>query len=395
MEMSINGAKILATFENVPLLGMVHITQTLIVSWLVMLIISAVCIWLGSGLKVTGISRKQAAAEMIVSSLINFVHGNMGTEFDRYIPLVGTIFVTSLVSNLISLVGIWSPTADLMTELGWALVVFVIITYHKIKASGIGGYLKGFLDPIFVMAPINVMAELFTPVSMACRHFGNILSGFYAKRMGVPIGRLICASNENNVLTDFIRTGTYDRNRPFYQTASPSMDILISSNLERLLSLLSGSDEEVRGYMQKLSETGKYTVSDRVLRAVQAEFSCGFCTDAQGAQTIGRTFRENRYLLDTHTAVACTVLGAYRSGTGDQTLTVVESTASPFKFCASVLDALGVTEHAPGTGVLGQLTAETGRPAPGPLASLAGKPVRFDQVTDRGDMRAVVTEFLR
>ena len=177
MEMSINGAKILATFENVPLLGTVHITQTLIVSWLVMLIISGVCIWLGSGLKVTGISRKQAAAEMIVSSLIHFVHGNMGTEFDRYIPLVGTIFVTSLVSNLISLVGIWSPTADLMTELGWALVVFVIITYHKIKASGIGGYLKGFLDPIFVMAPINVMAELFTPISMACRHFGNILSG--------------------------------------------------------------------------------------------------------------------------------------------------------------------------------------------------------------------------
>ena len=155
------------------------------------------------------------------------------------------------------------------------------------------------------------------------------------------------------------------------------------------------SDEEVRGYMQKLSETGTYTVSDRVLRAVQAEFSCGFCTDAQGAQTIGKTFRENHYLLDTHTAVACTVLDAYRSGTGDQTLTVVESTASPFKFCASVLDALGVTEHAPGTGVLAQLTAETGRPAPTPLASLAGKPVRFDQVTDRGDMRAVVTEFLR
>ena len=226
-------------------------------------------------------------------------------------------------------------------------------------------------------------------------NFGNILSGFYAKKMGVPIGRLICASNENNVLTDFIRTGTYDRNRPFYQTASPSMDILISSNLERLLSLLSGSDEEVRGYMQRLSETGKYTVSDRVLRAVQAEFSCGFCTDAQGAQTIGKTFREKQYLLDTHTAVACTVLDAYRAETGDETLTVVESTASPFKFCASVLDALGVAEHAPGTGVLSQLTAETGRPAPKPLASLAGKPVRFGQITDKADMRAVVAEFLR
>lgn len=177
MDLSINGAKVLATIENVPLFGTVQITQTLACSWLVLLIISALCIWLGSGLKVTGISRKQAVAEMAATSLLNFVRGNMGTNFDHYIPLIGTIFVTSVVSNLISLLGIWSPTADLMTELAWALVVFVLITYHKIKASGIGGYLKGFLDPIFVMAPINVMSELFTPISMACRHFGNILSG--------------------------------------------------------------------------------------------------------------------------------------------------------------------------------------------------------------------------
>ena len=177
MDLSINGAKVLATIENVPLFGTVQITQTLAASWLVMIIISALCIWLGSGLKVTGISRKQAVAEMAATSLLNFVRGNMGTNFDHYIPLVGTIFVTSVVSNLISLLGIWSPTADLMTELAWALVVFVLITYHKIKSSGIGGYLKGFLDPIFVMAPINVMSECFTPISMACRHFGNILSG--------------------------------------------------------------------------------------------------------------------------------------------------------------------------------------------------------------------------
>ncbi len=176
MEMSINGAKYLAQLD-LPLLGTVNLTQTVVVSWLVMIIITALCVWLGSGLKVTNIGRKQAVAEIIVTSLVKFVHDNMGTEFDRYIPLVGTIFVTSIVSNLISLLGIWSPTADLMTELGWALVVFVLITYHKIKSSGIGGYLKGFLDPIFVMAPINVMSELFTPISMACRHFGNILSG--------------------------------------------------------------------------------------------------------------------------------------------------------------------------------------------------------------------------
>jgi len=177
MDVSINGAKIIATFENIPLFGTVQITQTLVVSWLVMLIISALCVWLGSGLKVTGISRKQAVAEIAANSLLNFVRGNMGTEFDRYIPLIGTIFVTSVISNLISLLGLWSPTADLMTELAWALVVFILITYHKIKAAGIGSYLKGFLDPIFVMAPINVLSELFTPISMACRHFGNILSG--------------------------------------------------------------------------------------------------------------------------------------------------------------------------------------------------------------------------
>ena len=177
MEISINGAKIIKVFEDLPLLGDVRLTQTVVMSWVVLLILSALCIWLGSGLQVTGISRRQAVAEMAVTSLIRFVHNYMGTGFDRYIPLVGTLFMTSVLSSTISVLGLWSPTADLMTTLGWALVVFVLITYHKIRAAGIGGYLKGFLDPLFLLAPINVMAELFTPISMACRHFGNILSG--------------------------------------------------------------------------------------------------------------------------------------------------------------------------------------------------------------------------
>ena len=177
MDISINGAKILATIENVPLLGTVQITQTLVVAYVVMAIITGLVIWLGSGLTVTGISRKQAVAEMGYNAIVNFVRGNMGPNFDHYIPLVCTIFISSVVSNLIGLIGFWSPTADLMTELAWALVVFVLITYHKITSAGIGAYLKGFLDPIFVMAPINVMSECFTPISMACRHFGNILSG--------------------------------------------------------------------------------------------------------------------------------------------------------------------------------------------------------------------------
>ena len=204
MAISINGAKILATFENVPLFGTVQITQTLTASWLVMLIISALCIWLGSGLRLTNISRKQAVAELAVTSLLKFVRGNMGTGFDHYIPLIGTIFITSVVSNLISLIGVWSPTADLMTELAWALVVFVLITYHKIKAAGILSYLKGFLDPVFILAPINVLSECFTPVSMACRHFGNIISG-------TVIGTLIYASltTANNALFGFLGSSLY------------------------------------------------------------------------------------------------------------------------------------------------------------------------------------------
>ena len=177
MDVEINGARILATIEGVPLLGTVQITQTITAALLVMAIITGLCIWLGSGLKVTGISRKQAVAEMAYTALVNFVRGNMGSEFDRYIPLVGTIFISSVISNLISLLGIWSPTADLMTERAWGLVVFVLITYHKIKASGIVTYMKGFLDPLPILLPINIMSECFTPVSMACRHFGNILSG--------------------------------------------------------------------------------------------------------------------------------------------------------------------------------------------------------------------------
>ena len=204
MDVSINGARIIHTFENVPLFGTVQITQTLVVSWLILIIISALAIWLGSGLKVSGISRKQAVAEMVYGALVNFVRGNMGTEFDRYIPLVGTIFITSIFSNLISLLGIWSPTADLMTELAWGLVVFVLITYHKIKASGLGGYLKGFLDPIFILLPINIMSECFTPISMACRHFGNILSG-------TVISTLIYAAlvAANNALFGFLGSSMY------------------------------------------------------------------------------------------------------------------------------------------------------------------------------------------
>ena len=176
--MELNGAKILYTIHtDIPLLGDFKITQTLVMTWIVMALLTGLSLWLTHDLRLENVSKKQAAAEFIVERLDQFVHDNMGLHFNQYIPLVGAIFALSVVCNLISVLGFWSPTADLNTELAWAVVVFVLITYHKIKSSGILGYLRGYLDPIFLMAPINVLSEIATPVSMAFRHFGNILSG--------------------------------------------------------------------------------------------------------------------------------------------------------------------------------------------------------------------------
>ena len=178
MNIDITGARIFwETPINVPVLGRLCISETMVVSWLVLLIITGLCIFLTRDLKVENISKRQALAEMIVETANNFVVGNMGEKFRYMIPFVSALFATSLVSNLISLVGLRSPTADLSTEAAWAIVVFIMITGQKIKANGVGGYLKGFTTPIAVMTPFNILSELATPISMACRHFGNILSG--------------------------------------------------------------------------------------------------------------------------------------------------------------------------------------------------------------------------
>ena len=178
MELDINGAKILFTLPiDLPVLGPLRISETMVVSWIVMILITGFCIWLTHDLKEENISKRQALAEMLVEMANKFVVGNMGEKFRYMIPFVAALFATSVVSNLISLVGLRSPTSDLSTEAAWAVVVFIMITAQKIKTSGFGGYLKGFTQPIPVMTPFNVLSELATPVSMACRHFGNILSG--------------------------------------------------------------------------------------------------------------------------------------------------------------------------------------------------------------------------
>ena len=178
MEIDITGARIFYTFPfEIPILGKLQITETMVISWVVMLLITGLCIWLAHDLKVEHISKRQALAEWMVEKANRFVVGNMGEEFRYLIPFVAALFSTSLVSNLISLVGLRSPTADLSTEAAWAAVVFVMITGQKIKTNGVGGYMKSFTTPIPVMTPFNILSELATPISMACRHFGNILSG--------------------------------------------------------------------------------------------------------------------------------------------------------------------------------------------------------------------------
>ena len=227
-------------------------------------------------------------------------------------------------------------------------------------------------------------------------NFGNILAAYYAREMGVPIERLICASNSNNVLTDFLRTGIYDRNRTFYNTLSPSMDILISSNLERLLFALTGQDDgQVKSYMAQLGRTGQYHVGEKLKDKLARVFSAGYCDDVQTKAVIGRMWKEHRYLIDPHTAVAFDVLDQYRRETGDETPTLVVSTASPFKFCDSVLEALGENRLAQGTELIDQLSQVTGVPAPAPLAALKDKTVRFTQSTEKERMVEQVLEMLR
>ena len=225
-------------------------------------------------------------------------------------------------------------------------------------------------------------------------NFGNILAAYYAKEMGLPIDQLICASNSNNVLTEFLREGVYDRNRQFYNTMSPSMDILISSNLERLLLALTQDPAEVREYMTQLAETGRYKVSGRIQDRLQKRFKGYFCDDRETQRVIRTMFERHGYLIDTHTAVAFSALEQYRQETGDDTPAIVASTASPFKFCNSVLEALGEIGIASGLDALDQLTAKTGQPAPAPLAGLRDKAVRFTRVVEKDHMVDAVLSLL-
>ncbi|MDO5142653.1 MAG: threonine synthase [Eubacteriales bacterium] len=253
-------------------------------------------------------------------------------------------------------------------------IAYYVSAYCDLVASG----------AVEMGAPINVCVPT--------GNFGNILAAYIAGQMGLPVHKLICASNRNDVLTDFFRKGgVYDKDRPFYATTSPSMDILISSNLERLLFFLSdGDDRLVASLMAALAQDGRYQVDDALFAKICASFDAGCCDDETAAQTIRALWEQQHYLCDTHTAVAVHVYEDYRARTGDQTPTVIASTASPFKFCRAVLEALGGTLDKDDVSQLDALTAFTGVAAPAPLAALAGKTPRFDRVVDKEDILSTV-----
>ena len=209
--------------------------------------------------------------------------------------------------------------------------------------------------------------------SVPTGNFGDILAGYLAKKLGLPVGKLICASNANNVLTDFITTGTYDKRRPLLKTTSPSMDILVSSNLERLLYLLSEDTALVADLMKQLNTEGCYTVPENLKAAIQAEFPAGFCDDNRADEIMGRVYRETGYLCDPHTAAGWAAAEDYVNQTGDRTPMVVLSTASPYKFPVAVLTAIGGDVSGSEFDQMERLSAMTNVPIPKNLAGLQGK----------------------
>ena len=227
-------------------------------------------------------------------------------------------------------------------------------------------------------------------------NFGDILAGYYAKCMGLPVAKLICASNSNNVLTDFLQTGVYDKKRDFYKTISPSMDILISSNLERLLYHETQDAALVRGWMEELAAKGRYEVGETVLQNLKETFWAGWVDDAATKETIREVYEKEHYVLDTHSAVAYRVAQAYKRETGSERPLVVVSTASPYKFNESVLDALGaepagLDEFAQ----LDKLASLNESPIPQGLASLKTAEILHRAVCEKTEMHAVTEEFAK
>jgi threonine synthase len=304
-----------------------------------------------------------------------------GANFDDAQNGVKAIFTNASYQDVLTRHGYKFSSAN---SINWGRLVPQIAYYFSAYAD----LLKA--DEIQLGDPINIVVPT--------GNFGNILAAWYAGNMGLPVGRLVCASNENNILTDFIHTGVYDRNRTFKKTMSPSMDILISSNLERLLFELTGHDPvPVSAWMSELKQDGLYHLDTGTKRRIDDRFWADFCSEAETLETIRTVYEQHGYVADTHTAVALNVYEKYLHTTGDHTPAVIASTASPFKFNASVARAIFGEARTVGKNefeLLDLLSQECGLPIPTGLHRLQEKPVRHKTVCAASEMKAEVSRIL-
>lgn len=321
-----------------------------------------ICVFYPHG-GVSAVQRKQMATQEGKNVTVLAVEGN----FDDAQTGVKNIFAT---------------VQDAMTQGGCRLSTANSINIGRL-APQVTYYFKAYAD-LLQRGTIQMGDEVNFCVPTG--NFGDILAGYLAKKLGLPVGRLVCASNANNVLTDFIKTGLYDRRRPLHKTVSPSMDILVSSNLERLLYLTSEDAPMVAELMQKLNKEGFYQVPAELLAQIQAEFWGGCCDDAGAKRTIGKAFKETGYLCDTHTATGWAVAEDYRAQTGDGRPMVVLSTASPYKFPAAVLSALEENNEPDEFEKMNRLQELTGVQIPANLASVRYKKDLHTDVISKEEM---------
>ena len=268
-------------------------------------------------------------------------------------------------------------------SINWGRLVPQIVYYFSAYADAVK---KGYIE---AGQPVNFVVPT--------GNFGNILAGYYAKLMGLPVERLLCASNSNNVLTDFINTGIYDRRRDFYKTISPSMDILVSSNLERLLyNITDNNAEKVTEYMNSLNNEGNYKVDSDDLKKIQSQFFGAWVDELETKEAIGRIYNDYKYLMDTHTAVAWRTLEKYRLLTDDDCFSIVLSTASPYKFCNSVLEALDnqPMKEQDAFILLHKLHEQTGTEIPPKMLELEHLPVLHQQVIEVNEMKQAIMKNL-
>ena len=325
---------------------------------------------------VSPMQKRQMATQEGHNVMVCAIEGN----FDDAQTAVKRIFTDGEMQELLARHGLLFSSAN---SINWGRllpqIVYYFYAYFQLAEQGT----LSLGEPMDVVVPTG--------------NFGNILAAYYGRKMGLPVRKLVCASNRNKVLTDFIRTGVYDRRREFHATASPSMDILISSNLERLLYDLSGEDsEKLRGWMESLSQKGCYQVEDAVGEKIRELFYGGFCDDEATFSTIRELWEKEGYLSDTHTAVAVNVYRQYLKETGLPPVpTVIASTANPYKFSGSVLGALQADlltqDDFQNVEALEQLT---GVQAPQQLRQLREKPVRFTQVVEKDQAGAFVRQLV-